>query len=188
VDEGFVDLSARRQPAVGVEGQGAPAQHEVVQQRGGRAGIEGDHLVLVDEGDVTDTAQIEHHHRLGKVSRQGAMIERREGRALTAGRHVGSPEPADRVDPQPLSDARGIAQLAGEAAVRPVQHGLTVQPDQANRAALQPKLRHEGLERRRVGLGHLGFQRGQGVTFRPFRCRKQRQQLAAREMLLARTL
>ena len=41
-----------------------PLQDEIVEKRAGRAGVEGDHRLAVDIGDIADAAEVEHHHGL----------------------------------------------------------------------------------------------------------------------------
>ena len=74
------------------------------------------------------------------------MEERREGRALPAGRDVRVAEAVDRVDAEPRGDARAGAELAGETPLGPMQDRLAVQPDQRDGRGGDRMVAQEGLD------------------------------------------
>ena len=57
------------------------------------------------------------------------VIDRHQRRALAAGRHVVGAEIIDDIDAKALRQRCAIADLDGEAPLRPVQHGLAVKAD-----------------------------------------------------------
>ena len=85
-------------------------------------------------GDVADAAPVEQHQRLARAPRDRGVIERDQRRALAAGGDVGGAEIADHVDARARRRARAVAELAGKALARPMQHRLAVQADERDRS------------------------------------------------------
>ena len=124
-----------------VEAQAAAAQHEIVEQRARRAGVEGDHRVAVDIGDVADAAEIEDHHGLGE-RRSPARGDRAARTARLRRRRPrprgGSGRPCRCRAPAATRCAE--AELAREAHLRPVIDRLAVQADEARRPRPRSRL------------------------------------------------
>ena len=87
--------------------------------------------LAVDEGDVGDAADIEHARpdAARPARAPGAMEHRHQRRALPAGGDIGGAEIVDHRDAEPCGERRAVADLDGQAAVRPVQDGLAVEAD-----------------------------------------------------------
>ena len=141
-----------------------PQPHEVVDQRIAGAGVEGDQIgIAVDKGHVGDAAEIEHADgmRALKQAHQGAMEDRHDRRALPAGGDIGGPEVIDHRNPQPGGERRPIAELDREAAFGPVQNGLAVETDHADRTRRHPVGRQERFHRLGMHVGHEFFNLGE---------------------------
>ncbi len=135
-------------------GEAAPPGDEIIDQRIGRASVEGDDLTgLAEIGDVADPAPIEHGQRLGDRRAHRRVIEGDERRAFAPRCDVGRAEIADDIDAKRGGGARAIAELASEALARPMQHGLPVQPDQGDATPVDGELAKEGFDRADMGVG-----------------------------------
>ena len=170
-DRVLVDLARRRRPSFVVLRLPGPQAHEVVDQRIAGAGVEGDEIgVAVDEGHVGDAAEIEHADRMRalELAHQGAMEHRHDRGALPAGGDIGGAEVIDHGDPQPGGERRPIAELDREAAFGPVQDGLAVETDHADRARRHPVGGQERFHRLGMHVGHELFDLGE--EFRAARC------------------
>jgi hypothetical protein len=85
-----------------------------------------------DPGYVGDAAYVEHRQGLRKRRRTRRVVERREGRALAAGRHVPAAEVGHHVDPGLCRQEGTVADLTGTALGGGVGHGMAVEPDHAH--------------------------------------------------------
>ena len=85
--------AASTEHSVLVEGQSAPRRQEIVDQRIGRSGVEGDDLAIRAEiGHVADPAPVEDHERALETGGHRRMVDRRERRALASRVDVGRTE------------------------------------------------------------------------------------------------
>ena len=106
---------ARRQRAALVVADAQPLGDEIVDQRIGRAGVEGDDFAVRAEiGDVADAAPIEHRQRPLEPRAHRRVIEGNQRRAFAAGGDVGGAKIVDDVDSEHGGGARAVAELAGE--------------------------------------------------------------------------
>ncbi|GFF07908.1 hypothetical protein SM139_2995 [Stenotrophomonas maltophilia] len=114
-----------------------------IHQRIGRAGIEATYRTFArNQGQVGDTAQIEHGAVFVGRAQHGQVEGRHQWRTMAPGRHVAAAEVGDRGDPGQLGDAVAVAQLHGEGGVgqRPVTHGLPMRADRTHLAAVHASL------------------------------------------------
>ena len=167
LDQRRIGAAGGGEPPVLVEGDAAAAEQEIVQKRARRAGVEGDHRLAVDEGDVADAAEVEDHQRLLEAGGQRPVVERREGRALAAGGDVGVAEAADRVDAEPGRDPVAEAELAREARLGAVVDRLPVQADEGDAFARDAEVGEEALDRPGMGVRDLRLQVGERLGPRP---------------------
>ena len=136
-------------------------EQEIVDQRIGRSGVEGDDLAVRAEiGDVADPAPVEDHQRALEAGGHRRVIDRRERRAFAARRDVGRTEVRDDVDPERGRRARAVAELARQAEARPMQDGLAVQADQRDALAGNRESLEKRLDRRDMGVGHVALEIG----------------------------
>jgi len=155
------------------------ALHPVVDHGAGRAGVEGGDGVVLDDGDVADAAQVQHRQRPRQVLGQSGVVQRREGRALAAGGDIGGAEIVDAGDAQRRRQPGAVAQLPGEAPLRPVQHGLAVHADHVDGFGRQPGLVQQPAHGGDVQVGDGGGQVGQRLVLGPGRVARHRQQRVA---------
>ena len=92
---------------------------------------------------------------------QRAMEHRHHRRPLPAGGDVGGAEVVDHRNAEPGGQLRPVAELDGEPAVRPVQHGLAVKADHLDLARRHAVGGQEGLDRLGMGVGHQLFRLGE---------------------------
>ncbi|GAV36566.1 hypothetical protein ROTAS13_04254 [Roseomonas sp. TAS13] len=178
--------AAACQPPALVEAAAGAAEQEVVQHGIGRAGVEGDHRLAIQVGHVADPAQVQHGERprLPQPRHEGAVVERHQRRPLAARRDIGVAEAVHHRQAQARGGGIAEDELAGEARLRPVQHGLAVQADHGDLLARQAGLGQETLHRRRMGPGDRLFQRRERVAQHPLRLRRQAQQGGAQAGLV----
>ena len=143
-ERGRVDAAACRQHPVVVEGQSAPRGDKVVDERIGRAGVEGDDLAPGAEvGDVADPAPIEDHERAREARGHRRVIDRRERRAFAPGlrrRPSESPRPHRGRAPPPRARRR----RAGASRLRAADAGSSGHAGRpARRARAQSKTDRE---------------------------------------------
>ena len=84
----------------------------------------------------------------------GAMKHRHERRALPAGRDVGRAEVVHHRNAEPLRQRRAVADLDGELALRPVEHGLAVEADHGDVRGGDAIVGQQPLDR--LGMGARG--------------------------------
>ncbi len=136
--EFVMDAAARGERAIGIVGPAEATLHEIVEYGARRTGIEGYDRVAIDIGDIPDAAEVEHHHRLLELLRQGTMIQRCEGSALAAGRNIGVTEAVDRRDAERIGHRLPVHELPGEAAFGTVVDRLAMQADEIDGAEIKP--------------------------------------------------
>ncbi len=152
--------TGRRKAAVVVAGKAAAGLHPVVDHGVARAGIECQQLARrPDPGDIGNAADVDDHHGLGLPHQQRRVIGRRQGRPLTAGRHIGGAQVIDDVDAGRPRQASTIAKLHGDAALGGVQHGVAVQANDIDARRRQPAGVQKSLDRLGMQLRELSFQR-----------------------------
>ena len=135
-----------------VQGFAAVTPYPGVEQAVGRAGVEaGDRAVPVDDRDVGDAAEVQHHALAAGGAEQGPVEQGGQRRALAAGRDIGAAEVADRADAGALRDQGGAAQLDGLGARpgRRVPDRLAVRADGADACGSHAGLAQQA--QRRVG-------------------------------------
>ncbi len=86
------------------------------------------------QGDIGDTADIDHHAVFAVFAEQGRVKGRNQRRALSAGGDVAAAEIGHRGDAGALGDDAGVAELQGirDRALRVVADGLAVAADGAD--------------------------------------------------------
>jgi hypothetical protein len=156
---------AASEGAILVVGLAAALQQEVVEQGGGGAGVEGDDGFAIEVGDIGDAAEVQDHERLRERGGQRLMVERGERRALPARGDVGVAEAVDHVDSEHRGHARAAAELAGEAGLGLVEHGLAVDADEVDGVGGEVVVFQEQQHGAGMGVADLGFQFGEGVVF-----------------------
>jgi len=152
-DRLLIDAAAGRIRAGGIAPFSVALAHEVVDQRVAGAGVAGIGIGhAVEEGDVRDPADIEHRDRVRAVehARERAMIDRHERRALPSRGDVGRAEITDDPDPERAREHGTVADLHRQPALRPVQDGLAMKPDDVDRACVEPVGGEESAHRLRV--------------------------------------
>jgi len=145
-DPGRVGHALGSHASLPVETLPGDAGHEIIQQRVTGPGVAGDQrVVAIDIADVGNAADIDHNDRPLALQRlrQRAVIDRNERRALPAGRDVGGAEIVHHGNMDGLGKRRRVADLHGEPAVGPVQHGLAVEADDVDILAGDAVLRPE---------------------------------------------
>ena len=148
-----VQQQARDRRLVGAPGRGgAPflvarraiaRAHEIVDQRVGRAGVAGDRIRSINEGDIRDAAEIEHRDRLRPRRASPQAPGDRPEPAARPARRPRRPRRGNRRPPECLTlarERRAVAELDRQAFLRPVQDGLAMKSDhvdaRAGRSAL----------------------------------------------------
>ena len=117
--------------------------------------------IRADPGDVGDAADIDDRDRCREAGapRQRLVIDRHEGRPLTAGGNVGGAEIMNHRQPQPPRQGRAIADLDGQPPLRSMEHGLAVKADD-----IGPDVRildEQPLHRVAMGIGDDPLGRGE---------------------------
>jgi len=132
-DETFVDAASRRQRSVLVARKTRLPADPVIDHGTAGPGVEGDQLtVAIDPGHVGDAADIEDRERPRQAAGHRRVVQRHQRRPLPAGGHVAAAEVGHHADCGQFGEQRGIADLRGVAALRPVPHGLAVAADGAD--------------------------------------------------------
>lgn len=143
----LVNLAGRRKTTVLIEIQSLLCTHPVVDKGIPRAGIEGQKMVedvvrsrigpRADPGQVGNPTDIQETNR--PVFRgQHRMIQRREGRALTARRNVSGTKIVNHIDTEHVRKGLSIPDLDGFPLGRLMEHGVSMEPDHINVAGIQP--------------------------------------------------
>jgi hypothetical protein len=90
------------------------------------------------------------------------MIERHQGRALPARRHIGAAKIIDHINAGQLRQQRTIADLPGPVFLGAMQDGLAVKANQVDITGLQSSLVQQRRHRLGMGLGQdsLGIRNG----------------------------
>jgi hypothetical protein len=92
------------------------------------------------------------------------MKYRHHRRALPARGDVGGAEVVDHGNAEPRGERRPVAELHGQSALGPMQHGLAVEAHHGDRARRHPVRGEEGFDRLGMHVGHqllgLGEQLG----------------------------
>ena len=129
---------------------------KIVKERIARSGIASDQLAAVDIGHVGDAADIEDRdRRLGaEPPHQRLVKDRRERRALPAGRDIGSAKIIDHGNAKPLGQDAPVADLHRQPALRPVQQRLAVKADGRQIRRLQTIAVEERLHGFRMRVVH----------------------------------
>ena len=125
-----------RQGAAVIVDQPAPRQHQIIDRRIGRPGVEGQasarhlwrRLARIDPGHIAHAAQVQkHQRRIGpQPLGQREVIKRHKRRALPPQRNVGAAEIPDHRQAQHLGQQRAIAGLMRAAPARLMRQGLAV--------------------------------------------------------------
>ena len=130
-DHRLVDPAGRGMAAVDIERLSGAQPQEIVEQRIAWPGIAGDQLLAVDEGHVGDAADIEDRDRrlAAELAHQSLMKDRRQRRALPAGRDIGGAKIIDHGNAEALGEDLAVADLHRQRPLRPVQQRLAVKAD-----------------------------------------------------------
>ncbi len=142
IENRLVDLPAQGQGAVPIEGRARMLGDPIIEHGVARAAIEGEHIRLArtDPGDVRHAADIEHGQRPVEATRQGRVVERRQGRPLPSSRHIEAAKIRDHGDPHLTRQQGAVADLPGTAFGRRMIDRLAMKPDISDVRA-----RHTGL-------------------------------------------
>ena len=150
-----IDLARRRQRPILVIALPGAARAPVVDWPIARPRIEGEQRpVGADPGDVADAADIHDGERPRQVRGQGGMIDRHQGGALPARRHVGGPQIVHDPHAQRLRERGAVADLPGEAPLGAVRDGLAVEAHEVEGRQVHPLLARPAAHRRHVRRGH----------------------------------
>jgi hypothetical protein len=135
----------------------------VIEEGVARTGVEGDEFALrPDPGHVGHTSDVDEGHRaLLQSRRQSAVIDRHQGSALPARRHVCRAHVVDHGGRQLPGQAGAKTELHGEAALRAVDDGLAVKADHVDIGEAQPLPGDETLDRLRMPVREGPFGLGQ---------------------------
>ena len=152
-DRLFIDDTACRRPAVGVERRTGMQPQKIVEQSVAGSGVAGNQFVTVNVCDVRHAAEIEHRdrRRTPQLPHERAVKHRRQRRALPACRDIGGAKIVDHGNAEPRCQRAAIPDLQRQVPFRPVQQRLTVKTDDRHLAALQAVGHEEGFHR--LGMG-----------------------------------
>ena len=135
-----IDLASPRRLAIAIHRLPRAFQHQIVEERIARTGIEGDGIAFArQEGDVGDAADIQHGNGKLEMRRAGerAMIGRHQRCALPAGGHVSRPHVPHHRNAERSGERRAIADLHGEMTLRAMQHRLAMKADDIDMAFVE---------------------------------------------------
>jgi tyrosyl-tRNA synthetase len=169
----LADLALAGKDAVLIVGFTGVAQHPVVDERVARPGVESEDVIIAaaDPGHVGDAADIEDGDGPRERADERAVKERRERRALAAGRDIVAAEIVYHVDAGERGEQRAIADLPGAALARTMQDRVAVKPDQidiADRVLLPQRIDRRGMEVRELALDARDIARTAEHAAEPF--------------------
>ena len=164
-DQGLIGATARGERAVRIEGLTCALADEIIDHGRGGAGIECGNNVAIERGDIGDAAKIEHHEGLCEMACQGLMVERDKRRALSACGEIRVPEAVDACEPEPVSRALAVHQLAGEATLRAVKDSLAMKADAGDRSGRHVVCVEDVCDGIAMGVGDGVFKGGEIAAF-----------------------